>query len=59
MVDGICGSLFSMLNVINLESEGSTASREASKAFRCVQNFLSTSRVDISIVVWAKSSMMM
>ena len=36
MVDGIHGSPFSMSNVINLESEGSTAPRETSKAFHYV-----------------------
>ena len=40
MVDGVCGSPFSMSNVINLESEGSTTPREASMAFRCVGKFL-------------------
>ena len=33
MVDGIHGSPFSMSNVINLESEGSTTPRAASKDF--------------------------
>ena len=56
MVDGMRGSLFSMSNVINLESKGSTATREASKAFRCVGHILSTSRVDMAVGVWAKSS---
>ena len=59
MVDGIRGSPFSVSNVVNLESEGSTAPREASKDFRCVGKVLSTSRVDMVIRVWAKSSMML
>ena len=40
MVDGVHGSPFFVSNVINLESEGSTAPREASKAFRCVGQVL-------------------
>ena len=36
MVDGIRGSPFSVSNVINLESEGSTAARPASKDFHCI-----------------------
>ena len=59
MVDGMHDSLFSMSNVINLDSEGSTAPREASKAFRCVGHVLSTSRADMEIGVWAKSSTML
>ena len=59
MVDGIHGSPFSMSNVISLESEGSTRLRAASKAFHFVGKVLSTSRVDIVISVWAKSSMML
>ena len=59
MVDGMHGSPFSMLNVINLELEGSTAQREASNAFHCVGHVLSTSRVNTAIGVWAKSSTML
>ena len=59
MVDGIRGSPFSMLNVINFESEGSKAPREVSKAFRCVGKVLSTSRVDMEVGVWAKSATML
>ena len=59
MVDGMHGSPFSMSNVINLESEGSTAPRATSKAFRYVGNVLSTSRVDMEIGIWAKSSTML
>ena len=59
MVDGIHGSPFSVSNLINLESEGSTAPREANKAFRCVGQVLSTSREDMAIGVWAKSSTML
>ena len=51
MVDGIRGFLFSMSNMINLESEGSTALRAASKDFHCVGKVLSTSRVYIAIGV--------
>ena len=59
IVEGMRGSPFSMSNVINLDSEGSTTFREASKAFCCVGNVLSTSRVDMAIGVWAKSSIML
>ena len=59
MVDGIRDSPFSMSNVTSLESEGSTAPRVASKAFRYVGKFLSTSRVDMVVGVWAKSSTML
>ena len=59
MVYGIHGSLFSVSNVINLESEGSTAPRVASKDFRCVGKVLSTSRADMVMGVWPKSSTML
>ena len=59
MVDGIHGSLYSVSNVINLESEGSTAPRAASKTFRYIGQVLSTSRVDMVVGVWAKSSTML
>ena len=59
MVDGICGSPFSMLNVINLDLEWYTAPRVASKDFRCVGKVLSISRVDMAVGVWAKSSTML
>ena len=59
MVDGIHDSTFFVSNVINLDSEGSTVPRETSKAFRCVGKVLSTSRVDMAIDVWAKSSTML
>ena len=59
MVDGIRGSPFSVSNVIKLESEGSMAPREASKAFRCIGHVLSTSRADMAVGVWAKSSTML
>ena len=59
MVDGIRGSSFSVSNVISLEFEGSTAPRAASKDFRCVGQVLSTSRADMAIGVWAKSSRML
>ena len=54
MVDGMHGSLFSVSNVINLESEGSTAPREASKDFQCIGKVLSISRVDMVVGVWDK-----
>ena len=56
MVDGIYGSPFSMLNVINLESKGYTAPRVASKDFHYIGNVLSTSRADMEVGVWDKSS---
>ena len=59
MVDGMCSSPFFMSNVINLELKGSTAPRAASKAFRCVGHVLSTSRADMAVGVWAKSSTML
>ena len=59
MVDGMRGSPFSVLNVINLELEGSMAPRVASNAFHCVGHVLSTSREDMAIGVWAKSSIML
>ena len=59
MVDGIRGSPFSVSNMINLESEGSMAPRAASNAFRYVGRILSTSRADMAIGVWAKSSTML
>ena len=59
MVDGICGFPFSVSNVINLESEGSTTPRVDSKDFCYFGQVLSTSRVDIAVGVWAKSSMML
>ena len=42
--------------MINLESNGSMAPREASKAFCCVGHVLSTSRADMDIGDLAKSS---
>ena len=59
MVDGMHGSPFSMSKVINLDSEGSTTPRAASKDFRCVGHVLSTSRVDKAVGIWAKSSTML
>ena len=59
MVDGMRGSPFSMSNIINLGSEGSTVPREASNAFYYIGHILSTSRADMAIGVWAKSSMML
>ena len=59
MVDGMHGSPFFMSNVINLESEGSTAPRADSKAFCCIGKVLSTSRANMAVGVWAKSSTML
>ena len=54
MVDGILGSPLSKSKVINLESEGSTTLRAASRDFLCVGHVLSTLRVDMAVGVWAK-----
>ena len=59
IVDGMCISPFSVSNVINLESEGFMAPREASKVVHCVGKVLSTSRVDMVVGVWDKSSIML
>ena len=59
MVDGMHGSPFSVSNLISLESEGSMAPRVASNSFYCVGHILSTSRADMAIGVWAKSSTML
>ena len=59
MANGMRGSLFSMSNVVNLESEGSMAPRAASNAFRYIGHVLSTSIVDTVVGVWAKSSTML
>ena len=56
IVEGMHGSPFSVSKVISLESEGSTAPRAASKAFHCVGHVLSTSRANMAVGVWAKSS---
>ena len=59
MVDGTHGSPFSILNVINLELEGSTDPRVASRDFRYVEKVLSTSRADMAEGVWDKSYMIL
>ena len=59
MVEGMHDSLFFVSKVINLDSEGSTAPRAASKDFHYVGHVLSTSRVDMVVGVWAKSSTML
>ena len=59
IVDGMNGYPFFVLNVINLELEGSTDPRADSNAFRCVGHVLSTSRVDMAIGVWARLSIML
>ena len=56
IVEGMRVSSFSMSNVISLESEGSTSPREAGKVFHCVGHVLSTSRADMVVGIWAKSS---
>ena len=52
-------SPFSMFNVINLDLKGCTAPRVASKDFDYIGHVLSTSRADMAIGVWAKSSTML
>ena len=59
MVDGMRGSPFSMSNMINLESEGSMTPRAASNAFFYVGHVLSTSRANMVVGVWARSSTML
>ena len=59
IVEGMRGSSFSVSKVISLESKGSTAPRAASRDFHYVGNVLSTSRVDMAVGVWAKSSTML
>ena len=59
IVDCMHDSPFSVSNVINLDLEGSTTPRVASKDFRCVGHILSTSKADMAIGVWAKSSTML
>ena len=50
---------FFVLKVISLESEGSTAPRAASKDFHYIGHVLSTSRADMAVGIWAKSSTML
>ena len=59
IVEGMHGSPFSVSKVIILELERSTTPKEASKEFYYVGNVLSTSRVDMVVSVWAKSSTML
>ena len=59
IVEGMHNSPLSVSNVINLESEGSTASRVASKDFHYVGRILSTSRTNMAVGIWAKSSTML
>ena len=54
--EGMRSSPFSMSNMIKLESEGSTAPKLVSKDFHYVGHVLSTSRADMAVGVWAKSS---
>ena len=58
-VDGMHGSLFSVSNVINLDSERSTTPRVNSKAFCCIGKALSTSRVEMVVGFWAKLATML
>ena len=59
IVEGMHSSLFSVSKVINLESEGSTTPRAASRDFHCIRHVLSTSRADMAIGIWDKSSTML
>ena len=59
IVEGMHGSSFSVSNMINLELEGSTAPRAASKDFHYIGHVLSTSRADMAVGIWAKSSTML
>ena len=54
IVEGIHGSLFSMSNMISLESEGFSSPRVASKDFHYIGHVLNTSRVDMAVGVWDK-----
>ena len=56
IVEGMHDSLFSMSKVIRFESEGSTTPRAASKALHYIRHVLSTSRADMVVGIWAKSS---
>ena len=56
MVDGIPSSPLSKSNVINLDSKGSIELSRANNAFHCGGNVFNTSRVDIAIGDWSKSS---
>ena len=59
IVEGMCDSPFSVSKVISLELEGFTTPRVASKDFCCIGHVLSTSRADMAVGVWAKSSTML
>ena len=59
IMEGMRGSPFFVSNMINLESKESTAPRAASKDFRYIGHVLSTSRVDMAVGGWAKSSTML
>ena len=58
-MDGILGLLRSKSNVIILDSEGSIALRVDNNTFHCSGKVLSTSRVDMDVGDWAKSSTML
>ena len=59
IVEGMHSSPFFVSNMINLESEGSNAPRVASKDFCYIGHVLSTSRADMAVGVWVKSSTML
>ena len=59
IVEGMHDSPFSVSNVISLESEGSTTPRAARNALRYFGHILSTSRVDMTVGIWAKSYTML
>ena len=59
IVEGMHGSPFSISNVISLELKGSTTPIVASKAFLYIGHILSTSRAEMVVGIWAKSSIML
>ena len=59
MVDEILGSPLSKSTVINLESEGSMAPSADINSFCCGSHVFSTSRADMDVGDWAKSSTML
>ena len=59
MVDGIIGSPQSKMNMINMESEGSTTPRLDNNGFCYSRKVLSTSREDMVVGDWEKSSTML
>ena len=59
IVEGMRGCPFSVSNVISLESEGSTTPRATGRPFCYVGHILSTSRADMAVGIWDKSSIML